>query len=221
MILGYWDLGGRAIVARYILSASNLDWEDKRHDRESWTATKTDMIKRGVDLPNLPYIIDGERTIAETSAVNRYLGRKCGFVAKNESEQIFEDQTDSIISAQFGEVFKVLTLPQAEFDEKKVDFGKKLADKFAAWEKFLGSKKNFTGENLNWTDFGMFYTVEVASTMNPNAFENAPNLKAWFDRTAAIPGLKAWREKDAGTNWMPASFCRWGFNTEEGKKPFC
>merc|ERR1711879_207744 len=120
MILGYWDLGGRATVARYILAASGKKWEDKRHNRDTWTVTKADMIKNGVDLPNLPYVIDGDRTIAETSAVVRYLGRKCGFTAKTEIEQILEDQTDSIISGQFADNFKILTLPQAEFDDKKL-----------------------------------------------------------------------------------------------------
>merc|ERR1711941_33879 len=199
MILGYWDLGGRATVARYILAASGKKWEDKRHNRDTWTATKTDMIKNGVDLPNLPYLIDGDRTIAETSAVVRYLGRKCGFTAKTESEQIFEDQTDSIISGQFADNFKILTLPQAEF----------------------GNKKYFNGENLNWVDFGMFHMVEVGIAMNPNSFEKAPNTKKWFERVKENEGLKAWQAKDTATNWMPASFCRWGFNANGGKDPFC
>merc|ERR1711879_7957 len=221
MILGYWDLGGRATVARYILAASGKKWEDKRHNRDTWTATKADMIKNGVDLPNLPHVIDGDRTIAETSAVVRYLGRKCGFTAKTESEQILEDQTDSIISGQFADNFKILTLPQAEFDDKKVEYGKKLVDKFAVWEKFLGNKKYFTGENLNWVDFGMFHMVEVGIAMNPNSFEKAPNTKKWFERVKENEGLKAWQAKDTATNWMPASFCRWGFNANGGKDPFC
>ena len=53
--------------------------EDGSWDRTEWTDVK---FKLGLALPNLPYMIDGDKSLTETNAILLYLGEKAGLCGK-------------------------------------------------------------------------------------------------------------------------------------------
>ena len=64
LTLGYWNIRGgcRGNPARYLLSYSGADWEDKQYTfgEEEWTLNKPTLMP----FANLPHIIDGEVKIS-------------------------------------------------------------------------------------------------------------------------------------------------------------
>ena len=81
LVLGYWKIRGLAQPARYMLAYSGVDYEDKQYEqgegpefcRKVWSEVKPTMPH---DFPNLPYLIDGDVAITESSAIYRYIINK-------------------------------------------------------------------------------------------------------------------------------------------------
>jgi glutathione S-transferase len=75
--LGYWGIRGQGHVARLLLAYSGLKWENVAYtDHNQWFGV--DKINLGFDFPNLPYLIDGDFKISESSAIHRYIANKSG-----------------------------------------------------------------------------------------------------------------------------------------------
>lgn len=64
--------------------------------KEEWDALKNNL---GLNFPNLPYLIDDEVKLSQSSAILRYLGRKHKLNGKNDKEaceidMLIETSTD-------------------------------------------------------------------------------------------------------------------------------
>jgi hypothetical protein len=79
--LGYWNIRGLGAQCRYLLHYSGVEFEDKMYkygpapdfDRSDWFNEKETL---GLDLPNLPYLIDDEIKLTETAAIMKYICAK-------------------------------------------------------------------------------------------------------------------------------------------------
>lgn len=75
LILGYWGVAGYGQALRYILAYAEADWKDQVYvDRDQWF--NVDKQGLGIPLPNLPYLIDGDFKLTETTAIIRYLPKR-------------------------------------------------------------------------------------------------------------------------------------------------
>lgn len=75
--LAYWGIRGLAQTIRHLLAYSGVDFEDFSYtEGDVWF--KEDKLHLGLDFPNLPYLIDGEYNITESSAIQRYVIQKWG-----------------------------------------------------------------------------------------------------------------------------------------------
>ncbi|MRA94238.1 hypothetical protein GH868_30405, partial [Bacillus thuringiensis] len=83
---GYWNIRGLAEPIRLMLHYVGEDFEDKMYNvgpapdfnRDSWLKKK---FKLSLDFPNLPYYIDGDVKITQSSAITMHIARKhnlCG-----------------------------------------------------------------------------------------------------------------------------------------------
>ncbi len=68
----YWGTRGKGQVSRLLLAYTGLAWEDASYtDHNQWFGN--DKQKLGFDFPNLPYLIDGDLKLTESSAIERYI----------------------------------------------------------------------------------------------------------------------------------------------------
>ncbi len=69
---GYWGLRGKGQISRLLLAYTGAQWEDIVYvDPVKWFGS--DKLSLGLDFPNLPYLIDGDLKITESSAIERYI----------------------------------------------------------------------------------------------------------------------------------------------------
>uniref|UniRef100_A0ABI7ZZA7 glutathione transferase n=1 Tax=Felis catus TaxID=9685 RepID=A0ABI7ZZA7_FELCA len=88
MILGYWDIRGRAHAIRLLLAYTDSHYEGKKYtmgdaldyDRSQWLDEK---FKLGLDFPNLPYLIDGAHNI-----ILCYIAHKHNLCGETEEEMM-------------------------------------------------------------------------------------------------------------------------------------
>ena len=75
--LGYWNIRGLAHVPRLLLAFHKVPFDNFTYTNgEKWF--KEDKLHMGLDFPNLPYLIDGEYNLTESSAIERYIINKWG-----------------------------------------------------------------------------------------------------------------------------------------------
>lgn len=82
-VLGYWNIRGLGAPIRYLLHYLGVDFEDKMYaygpgpdyDRSSWFNEKFTL---GLELPNLPYILDEDIQLTETVAIMKFVCTKWG-----------------------------------------------------------------------------------------------------------------------------------------------
>ena len=79
--LGYWAIRGLAAQIRMMFYYLNVNFIDKQYpcgdapdfDRSSWFDVKFSL---GMEYPNLPYLLDGDAKITETTAIMQYIAKK-------------------------------------------------------------------------------------------------------------------------------------------------
>ena len=77
-ILGYWSIAGNAQAMRYLLAYVGARWKDKLYiERSEWF--EKDKKQLHLTFPNLPYLLDGNMNITETSALLRYIPKRWGY----------------------------------------------------------------------------------------------------------------------------------------------
>jgi len=82
-LLGYWNIRGLAAACRYLFAYLGVEFREKLYatgpapdyDKSEWLDEKFNL---GLDLPNLPYLIDGETKLTETAAILKYICKKWG-----------------------------------------------------------------------------------------------------------------------------------------------
>jgi len=196
--LGYWDIRGNTEAIRLVLTYAGIDFNDKRYSfvkgeepRAQWFAEKFTL---NLPFPNLPYWVEGDLKITQSTAILRHAARKAGLTAKNETEQTkleaLEQQAVDLRSAATGLFYN----PQ--FDSLKADFAKTVPEKFQPWSQYLGENKYLTGDQVTYVDFVFWDLLQVYQKFEPTALQTFPNLKAYFERVQTLPKVEAYLKSD-------------------------
>lgn len=202
VILAYWDIRGLAEPIRMLLSYVGEDWENKMYacgpapgfDVSSWTDVK---YKLGLDLPNLPYLIDDAAgvKVVQSNAILRYVARKHDLCGKTEQEKVRVDiMADQVMDLRNG--FIKLCYMSSDFDSDKSGYLAALPAKLKAFEMFLGDRAFFAGAEPTFPDFHMYEMLYAHLKLDPECLRASPKLKAFFERFGQLPKVKAYHASD-------------------------
>ncbi|XP_018021573.1 glutathione S-transferase Mu 1 isoform X4 [Hyalella azteca] len=196
-VLGYWSVRGLAEPIRTLLAHTGTEYENKTYDmgpaptydRSQWLNVKPTI---DLDLPNLPYYMDGDVKLTESSAIIRHLGRKTGLAGATEQEKMRIDVAESLYADQTGSFVRLIISPNYESD--KIPFEADIKDKLQKFATLLGSSKYIAGEEISYADFLILELLDRYESFSPSALAAFPTLKALQTRLLDLPGVKARRD---------------------------
>lgn len=189
-VLGYWKIRGLAEPIRLLLTYAGEEFEEKLYesgpapdfDRSQWLNEK---FKLGLDFPNLPYYIDGDTKITQSSAIIRYIARKHKLAGSTEEELVRIDVVENQLIDLNRNFVNLCYNPK--FESLKPDYVKNLPDALKHISEFLGKSKFLAGDNVTFVDFLAYSYISKQLTLAPNCLENFPNLKEFQSRVENLP----------------------------------
>ena len=192
MKLCYWDLRGLGEVCRYLLRFSETKWEDDRmeisaENGQKWHSEKSSM---DMDLPNLPYLIDGDIKVTQSVAIVRYLARKFGLVPGKLERDIVRCEMAEQEIMDFHKAFATLCYrPQEDFEKNKPSYHATLDLKLAAFDKFVGEGPFIMGDKLTYVDFMVYEYMSQVRKLSPDNVAKAGNVVRLMENFEKLPTL--------------------------------
>ncbi|KAK3102705.1 hypothetical protein FSP39_013316 [Pinctada imbricata] len=195
--LGYWKIRGLAQPIRLLLEYSGQEYTDRQYEqgdgpeysREEWLKEKNSL---GLDFPNLPYYIDGDIKCTQSNSIIRYIAAKHDLLGKTDKEKVTCDvMLENAMDFRNGVVRLVYN---KEYENLKGTYFENVKEKLVSFEKFLGDKQWFAGENVTACDFPMYELLDQHRLMKPGILDDYPKLMAFLDRFEGLPKIKAYME---------------------------
>lgn len=191
-ILGYWSIRGLAQQIRYLLEFAGVEYEEKQYDigppptfiGTEWKSAKTTL---GLQFPNLPYYIDGELKITESSAILRYLARKHNLAGNTEEDRIKIDVALGLMTDFARE--NVMLSFKDNFEEAQQTYIKGIGVPLQKLSDLLGAGDFIIGSQVSLPDFGMFELLERFELVSPGCLSSYPSLKAYHKRFSELPAI--------------------------------
>ncbi|VDD78502.1 unnamed protein product [Mesocestoides corti] len=161
-ILAYWDIRGLCEASRMLMHYVGEEFKDKRYkagpgelftltdrylaptfDLSDWLSVKYSL---GLDFPNLPYFIDGDVKLTQSSAILEYIADKHGMVSSCPKRRAILHMLQSEIMDLRSSFVGLCYNP--DFENLKPGFLEKLPQKLEGFEKYLGEKHWLTGDKV-------------------------------------------------------------------------
>jgi glutathione S-transferase len=112
--LGYWNIRGLGAQIRYLLYYCGVEFEDKMYaagpapdfDRSMWLNEKFTL---DLEFPNLPYLVDEDAKVTETTAIMKYICAKWAPELLNKDPVTLANT--EMMSAFVGKLKETATVP--------------------------------------------------------------------------------------------------------------
>lgn len=191
--LTYFPVKALAEPIRFLFNYAGIPFEDIRFDREDWP-----KIKPTTPYGQVPMLeVDG-KTVAQSTAIARYLAKQYGLAGKNDWEALEIDATVDTIH----DVRARLAAFHYEEDANTKAAKQKIANEqvpFYLERLDAQVAKNggyFVGGALSWADLTFVALLDYLNFMNKSdLIEKYDNLKQLRDKVLALPAIKSWVEK--------------------------
>ncbi|KAM7539217.1 hypothetical protein Aperf_G00000052893 [Anoplocephala perfoliata] len=191
--LGYWNIRGLAEQSRLLLRYLGVEFKEKlyepgeppRFDGNTWVPEKFNL---GLDFPNLPYYIDGDFKLTQSSAILEYIADTHGMIPDCKKQRaILHMLQNAILDLRFS---LSRTCYSPDFENLRGPFLKGVPDSFKLFEEYLGNKTWLTGDKINYPDFNLGEVLSQFKKFEPSCLNEFPKLKAYLTRFENLPGLK-------------------------------
>ncbi|XP_050414318.1 glutathione S-transferase Mu 4 [Patella vulgata] len=192
--LGYWNVRGLAQPIRFLLHYVDEDFTDQlyvigpapEYSREDWKKVENNL---GLDFPNLPYYIDDDVRITQSNTIIRYLGHKYNLLGSTLKEKITCDMM--VETAMDFRNMSVYVSYNPDYENLKGDyFSNYLPTTLTGFEKYLGDKPWFAGENITVCDFPFYELLDQNREVAPTCLDKFPKLRAFLSRFESLPRNK-------------------------------
>nr|UOU03287.1 glutathione S-transferase sigma 1-1 [Brachionus rubens] len=196
--LYYFNLKGRAELARLIFAAAGQQYEDIRFEREQWPE-----YKQKSPLGQAPYleVIDNGKTfqLGQSITIARYLARKFGLAGKGDEEQAEVESYGDQISDIVDNLIKI----HFESDEtKKLEMRKKfLEETLPSGLKVLEGKvvQNGSGflaaSGLTWADLYLISILDWIYDYSKTVLDSFQHLKKLEENIRGHARISEWLAK--------------------------
>ena len=195
--LGYWNLRGFFEPIVLLLEYLEKPYETKRYSTfEEWfQGGKLEMAKDW-EFPNLPWMVDGDFKLWQSSVILKYLGRQGGlFGCENIQETATQEALfETVIDMRLQ--FVLLCYTKGDFEDEKKESLEKIPKTLALFEARLASRKFLTGDNLYIGDFVLWSVLDYHEVLEPTVLENFPNIARFKKNFSEVPQIARFLDSD-------------------------
>ena len=215
VILAYWDTRGLAQQIRLLLEYTNTPYEDVHYpqgeapgyDKSKWLSEK---FKLGLDFPNLPYYIDGDFKLTESSAITRYIADKNDMVGKSAEERGFVSMIENLLYDWHTVYFDVTY--NHKYPELLEKYLSSIEGKYIeTFLKLLSKHKWLVGNELTYIDFIFYEIIDTHFILLPVMKEKYPLLAEYAMRFEELPAIKAYMTSSRFLRYpLNSRYAGWG-----------
>ncbi|VDN09366.1 unnamed protein product [Dibothriocephalus latus] len=199
-VLGYWNIRGLGQSVRLLFHYLGEEYVEELYEfggapdfsRESWLKVK---FNKGLDFPNLPYLIDGGLKLTQSSAILEYLADKHGMLPSCAKERALVHMLQAAVADFRGSYLQIVYNP--DYNKVKQGFLDSLPETLQVWSKHLGTKNWLNGCKINYPDFNMYDLLDALRTWDPTCLDKFSNLKDYLKRFEDIPKIKKFQSSKA------------------------
>lgn len=171
-VLGYWGIRGLGQIPRLLLSHFKVEFKDKKYlSKEEWF--DQDKTALGLTFANLPYYIDHDVRLTESSAINKYLIEKYDktLLGKDVKDSAIVDEILGVLKDGVTDIVSLFFNP--EHEKAKTAVLEKSKTKFEYLQKFIGEKNHALGY-LTLTDFVIAENAYYVEKIFPEEYKTWP-----------------------------------------------
>ncbi|GAU92215.1 hypothetical protein RvY_04327 [Ramazzottius varieornatus] len=204
IVLRYFNVRGRAEVARWILAYAGQDYLDDRVEGPQSTQWKE--LKDKTPFGQLPVLeVDG-KMLAQSRTIGRYLAHKYGLAgtSKWEHAQVdsIVDYIDEIDNCRVKYIQACMKRSDDVENVKATFLQKEVVPYLQKLENLLGGGKSyFCGDEPTWADFAVVIFLDEVASMSSDALAPYENLRALSERTHSLKGIKEYLSKRPATKF--------------------
>jgi glutathione S-transferase len=197
-VFGYWKVRGLGQYLRLLLAYTGLPFEEVQYEsREKWF--NEDKTNLGFDFPNLPYLLDGDFKLTESTAISKYIVRRSGkteLLGKNAQDAGYVNNIISVLTDSLKDIRALFW--NKDYENLKIELLEKARPKFDYIRNFVGDGQFALGY-LTLVDFLLAENLYYFETLYPSEkqnyafwwrirhnFEALPEVKAYYQRPNAI-----------------------------------
>lgn len=199
LTLAYWGIKFRLEPIRWLMHHIGEEFNEVNPEQAEWPAQKAALKADGMPFPNLPYLIDGDFKLCESSAIPVYIVRKYNkpeLMGASAQDRARHAELTSFLSDSVSGVFKAFFNPKPkEALNEEVKEGGKFHKVLTALSEFLGEKKFFLGDQVTYFDITFVYLlriysfyIDAAGAENP--FKKFANFVQLEQSVVNLPGIK-------------------------------
>merc|ERR1719430_2060868 len=193
MKLIYFNLRGRAELARLILVEAKEDFEDSRIE---WESSEWAALKDSMPMGQLPVLEVDSKQISQSLSIGRFLANKFHLAGTTPVEKF---QADMIVEC-CKEFYDLIVGPMVRQNLKEV--AEQLqGEKFDIFQKSMTRllKENgddfIVGKRVTWADLAIADLIGLISEYDQDVMSKAPELAELTNRVNALPRIKKWIEE--------------------------
>ena len=210
MEFGYWGIKGLGETSRMVAAYTKTKLNEYNPtSREEWAEKKAAF---GAPFANLPYLIDGDFKLTESSAIPVYIAHKAGrtdLLGNDIKEQAQVRQIEGVLGDLRTAVFKVMWAKEGHKEAltEALKEGNSFSNLTAGLSKFLGEKDYFLG-HVTLVDFYFAYSARIFHALAKAfdvelPFHKHANLVALVKRVESLEGVKEFVDARVGVPFMP------------------
>lgn len=206
-VFGYWTLRGLGQASRFVLEYTGEEYEDVRFDalnnKEKWQEEKA-KNPHGLEFPNLPFYVDGDVKLTQSSAILHHLAKRHGLAGSGSDA---DWRRLDLLEGVLGDVRMTFAWlcygakDEESFNKQRPMMKERIMPMLKQLSAALGAQQWLLGDKISFVDFLLYDVLSNWLELEKDLLGELPTLQQLRTRFEALPAIKAFMQSDRFIKW--------------------